>query len=361
MRIHTYILLTLCLGITGCESKATTAQHNLEPSSLVLFDVPLQEATWDTLTTAILTAGAKVKSLKVQDGPDQYCDFYDPKIIFKQASSLKVCYTQLDRFIEASYQFPSDQASSLLALMTSKYGKPSRTEMEQYRPGQFFAIWINSDNLNLRIERSSGNSSTELTYVNVNVIRMLNQEMFERRRQKQQQKYAAHLPLVLFGVEIKGALRETLRAAILKAGAVPKKLNSNPSAGNYYPFDDYYPRQLLKGANLLTLGYTTHDRFAFADYTFASHLDVAQAQRIIDLVSSKYGKPDTISGNINLGPVSAEWNMGDMFIAVERSWPDTTTHLIYYDQKAFRELKEQFQAAKQQQQQAEYKAQSNSF
>lgn len=152
----------------------------------------------------------------------------------------------------------------------------------------------------------------------------------------------ADAPLALFGTPLSGASRADLRQALKQAGLAPKRVQDG------YFCDEYNVDGQLKGAKELTVCYTDGDeRFASAEYTFPSFMDVQQVQRVIDTVASKYGRPSALRGDVGLGNVTALWRQPQgMEIRVVRGWPDTTTYLDLIDLAANRKMKAQIEAEK---------------
>ncbi|MCL2459301.1 MAG: sel1 repeat family protein [Desulfobulbus sp.] len=145
--------------------------------------------------------------------------------------------------------------------------------------------------------------------------------------------------LELFGVKLKNATRNQLRAAFRKS---PLQVEREE---NSYWVDLYRSDRALEGSSQLAVGCTDRGQFAFAEYTFPSHLDTQQVQKIMDMVASKYGKPGKLSGNIGLGEVEAIWERGqDMSIKVYSGWPDTTTYLRFSDSGAERQMLAEIEA-----------------
>jgi hypothetical protein len=110
--------------------------------------------------------------------------------------------------------------------------------------------------------------------------------------------------------------------------------------------DAYDARGVLTGASDFIAGYVdATDRFAFAAYTFSGFKNTQLVSRVIELVSMTYGRPSSQSGDYDLGPVRAEWDLGQgMGIMVCRGWPDTTTSLIYRDAAAYKEMRAEMEA-----------------
>ncbi len=171
-------------------------------------------------------------------------------------------------------------------------------------------------------------------------------------------KEQAGSPLTLFGVSIKGITRDQLEPVLTKAGLTPH----NGHVGAKWRFDEYDVNGRLKGASELDIGYTSDNRFAFAEYTFPSVMEPGQVRRIIDMVTTKYGQPSSINGPYGLGGVTAYWNVGGgMRIEVKRGWPNTTTYLDLIDIKAYAAMKQSMAEQKAKQEAGRAKKQSNAF
>src|SRR3546814_18064401 len=107
--------------------------------------------------------------------------------------------------------------------------------------------------------------------------------------------------LKLFGVQLKGADRKTFRVALLNDGL--KLLR----AGDWV--DQYSPKGTLEGATVFEVGYAPwEDRFAYAEYKFASFVDTGQISRLVRLLESKYWPPNTTAGHPNVGNTSFPYN-----------------------------------------------------
>lgn len=141
--------------------------------------------------------------------------------------------------------------------------------------------------------------------------------------------------LELFGVPLKSATRDQLRQAFKQNGMLVIREDKN----NWV--DAYDARKVLEGSSEFIAGYVdATDRFAFAAYIFFAFKDTQLVGKVIDMVSLTYGAPTSQSGSYNMGPVSAEWDMGQgMGVMVCRGWPDTTTALIYRDAAAYRQMR----------------------
>ena len=170
---------------------------------------------------------------------------------------------------------------------------------------------------------------------------------------------ANHKPLELFGVKLNGATRDQLRQAFKQHNLVPTRED------NRYWFDTYAVNGVLDGASQFEAGYVSAtNRFAIAEYTFSGSgfMDTQMVKKVIEMVREKYGQPSSLNGDYNLGPVTAQWNMGqDMLITVTRGWPDTTTYLDYEDTANYRQLKAEMAAEKKAEEHQQVKNQGNAF
>tara|TARA_B100000700_G_scaffold331171_1_gene462037 strand:+ start:76 stop:1629 length:1554 start_codon:yes stop_codon:yes gene_type:complete len=140
----------------------------------------------------------------------------------------------------------------------------------------------------------------------------------------------------LFGVVLSCASRDLLMDAIKLAGASVEKEGKN------YWNDVYATSNVLSGTSSLNVLYTRNNEFAEAVYTFPSNMNVKQTGEIQKLIASKYGKPDKMVGNENMGDVKFSWLMSDgIEINVYREWPQTTTYLSYSHPKKLAKVREQ--------------------
>ena len=128
--------------------------------------------------------------------------------------------------------------------------------------------------------------------------------------------------LKLFSVSLLNPNRKTLENAIQKAGLIPIRTGLN------YYCDIYKVNGQLTGASKLYVCYTQNNKFANAQYVFPAFMNTRLVKRVITMVSDKYGKPDSISGNYSLGDVTAYWYFGlNEEIKLFRGWPTTTVYL----------------------------------
>lgn len=164
-------------------------------------------------------------------------------------------------------------------------------------------------------------------------------------------------PLELFGVKLKGVSRNVLDKALLQNGFSKQSANTDKWT------DSYSVNGKLKEAQTLSVSYVlATQQFANAEYEFPSFMDPQLVKRVIDLVSQKYGDPTSMSGQIDLGEVVAEWDNGDgTTIRVSRGWPSTTTYLDYIDTDAEARMEAEKDAAKQQSLQDSAKQQNQAF
>ena len=147
--------------------------------------------------------------------------------------------------------------------------------------------------------------------------------------------------LELFRVKLKNATRAQVRAAFKKSPLQIEREEDN------YGVDFYRSSAALEGSSQLAMGYTDKGQFAYAEYTFPSHMDTQQVQRVVDMVAAKYGKPGKFSGSGGLGEVKAIWQKGqNMSIKVYRGWLDTTTYLRFSDSGAEKQMNAEIEAEK---------------
>ena len=125
-----------------------------------------------------------------------------------------------------------------------------------------------------------------------------------------------------FGVSLSNATRAQLRDALKKQNVQSIREDEK------YWFDNYKAAGVLDEADQLFIGYVSNgQKFARLEYIFPSSFDTEQVQRIIKMVSVKYGAPKSINGNYGLGNVNAVWPRGAIEIKVFRGWPSTSTTL----------------------------------
>ena len=163
--------------------------------------------------------------------------------------------------------------------------------------------------------------------------------------------------LELFGVALKGATRDQLRQSFKQNGLRVTRED------NKYWVDTYNADGVLDGASEFQAGYVSASgKFAYAQYTFSGFMDTQLVGKVINMVSTKYGRPSSQQGNYELGGVTAKWNMGqDMQIVVSRGWPDTTTYLQFIDSPSNRQMNAEIDAEKKAQATQQAKSQSKAF
>jgi len=164
-------------------------------------------------------------------------------------------------------------------------------------------------------------------------------------------------PLELFGVALKGATRDQLRQAFKQNG-----LRATREDKNYW-VDTYDAQGVLEGASKFRVGYVAaSDKFAFAEYTFSTFMDTQLVGKVINMVTTKYGRPSSQNGDYRLGPVTAKWNMSQgMQIEVSRGWPDTTTFLRFTDSFAYAQMRAEIDSEENAQATQKAKNQSKAF
>jgi hypothetical protein len=164
-------------------------------------------------------------------------------------------------------------------------------------------------------------------------------------------------PVELFGVTLKGATREQLRAALKRGGVKATREDDD------HWCDQYDPSAVLEGATQLNVCYVRKSAaFALAGYTFNSFMDSEQVTRISKLVSGKYGAPASHQGNDGLGEVTYRWSVpGGIDVWVERGWPDTSSTLVYMDRGAKAQLDGEQAVVQAAQNASKARAQSKAF
>ena len=152
---------------------------------------------------------------------------------------------------------------------------------------------------------------------------------------------AGHHRVKLFGVPIKGATRAIIRDALKRHGLAPMKDSDQPWA------DQYDATSLWSEPSVLTVEYTSDDRFAAAEYVFPlSSIDPDKVKHVIRLVSTKYGPPDSHDESI-FNEYRAAWNLGDgMRILVSRGDPFNFTFLRYIDTAQYKRRQTELRAKK---------------
>lgn len=168
---------------------------------------------------------------------------------------------------------------------------------------------------------------------------------------------AGKAKLELFGVPLKSATRAELRHAFKQNGL--RAIRENDS----YWVDTYDARGVLDGASDFHAGYVSATgEFAYAQYTFRSFMDIRQVGNVVNMVSTKYGRPTSQQGRYDLGEVTAKWNVGGgMQIVVFRGWPDTTTFLKFEDSTASRRMSAEIEAERAAQTALKARSQSKAF
>jgi hypothetical protein len=163
--------------------------------------------------------------------------------------------------------------------------------------------------------------------------------------------------LELFGVKVKGATRDQLREAFEKGGLRPVRVDDK------YWVDTYNASNVLEGASEFMAGYVDRTRvFAFAQYEFKGFMDTELVAKVANMVTNKYGRANSQSGNVGLGPVTYIWNLPQgMIIRVTRGWPNTDTFLIFSDQATHAEMRAEQQADKDAAEKAKAKSQTKAF
>lgn len=151
----------------------------------------------------------------------------------------------------------------------------------------------------------------------------------------------ASAPMALFGVNLKGATRAELRAALASGGLQPTREDDQ------YWVDLYDAQGVLRGATAFGAWYVAATgKFAFASYDFDDESSDEQLSRLTRILTSKYGSPSSRAGNLEVGPLRATWNRPDgLRVEVTRDWPVRTIHLTFIDPAAKRQLDAELAAA----------------
>jgi TPR repeat protein len=160
----------------------------------------------------------------------------------------------------------------------------------------------------------------------------------------------------LFGINLFCAKREDMMSAAKKIGA-KVKIEDKSKWG-----DTYFTTDILSGSSELYIGYTYDDKFAVAEYTFPSSMDVNQVTKIKEMVLGKYGQPTYSSGAPTLGEVTYRWVLeDDIELKVWRGWPKTTTYLTYTHPENYQAMKAKQEEQRREKEQVRYQEQSNAF
>lgn len=160
----------------------------------------------------------------------------------------------------------------------------------------------------------------------------------------------------LFNVNLLLATRERFRKAIKKAGAPPLRENDR------YWYDKYDSSHLLDGTDILYAGYVERTgKLAIVEYRFPTRMNTHKIVEVKDMLASKYGSPDTSSGNPDLGSVSFTWDQSLVKIVVKRGWPDTTVYLDYIVKDAKEKMDAEVAENERKQKQKKCKTQSSAF
>ncbi len=279
---------------------------------ITLFGLKLQNASHEELKKILTTMGARY--LRTESFSDVQEDYYDPTKIFKNAYGMKAMYAKTnDKFKKIAFYFPISDSSFLLNLMTSKYGVPDKSEINK-DTNHIFALWIHKD-ITVRVDNTIG-SEVELSFYDLN-----NYENVLVKNKKQNNETENQVEL--FGIKIENVNRKDFRNVLAKSGMRAVQL------ANGIDPDIYNVGKALSGASTFITFFTSDNRFAACEYKFPSFMNAGQIIDVINMISDKYGKPQLFEGNVDVGPVNAEWRMGVIKIVVERDWPDTTTYLDY--------------------------------
>lgn len=145
----------------------------------------------------------------------------------------------------------------------------------------------------------------------------------------------------LLGVELKGATRQELHAAInnkllevgaLKRGEVVAKKNNDPW------FDAYPSEKIMPGSHRLYVGYVKDTQtFAFAEYEFLGNvLDRWSAK-----LTQKYGQPQKQEGKYWDHQDKFLWMSEGVAITLYFDWVNQKTRIEYKDEEAMAIMQEE--------------------
>lgn len=163
----------------------------------------------------------------------------------------------------------------------------------------------------------------------------------------------------LFGVKLKDAKREDLRKACLAAGMGKLVFSEDLPGNSEVSIDNYDVNGQLDNALTLYMMFDSRTgEFLHASYEFERGIGIEQ---IIDMVSTKYGKPGILVMGDNQVPEIAWWpeEMADLRISVYRKIGKVSlnyTHFAVARKQANRKAVGDSEALKER-----AKAQSNAF
>ena len=162
--------------------------------------------------------------------------------------------------------------------------------------------------------------------------------------------------LRLFKTDLLSATRTNFRQALKRAGAKPLRED------NSYWYDKYDSSHLLTGTDILYAGYVVKTgSLAIVEYRFPTRMNARKIMEVKDMLSSKYGPPDSSYGKPELGKASFAWDMGEVKVAIYRDWPDTTVYLDYIVKSAKKEMDREIAEFKRRQKHKQFKKESNAF
>lgn len=160
----------------------------------------------------------------------------------------------------------------------------------------------------------------------------------------------------LFGISLVKATRKEIWNALYNTKVIIKRQDAS------YWGDIYETNQVLEGSSELSIIYTSDNKFAVANYTFPSRLDLQQIDKIKNMVVTKYGQPIQSQGSALVGEVSYLWKLQDgIELKVYRGWPDTTTYMKYTYPKNYKIVLEQQKLQEEKEKEKQYKSQHNAF
>lgn len=141
----------------------------------------------------------------------------------------------------------------------------------------------------------------------------------------------------LFGVDLSQATRDEMRVAVRTSGA---KLIKEAGSDGFY--DEYGSNKLLQGSSKLYLGYVKKDnRLAFVEY----QLDGLHHPEMIQKLTRKYGKPETVKGKF-YSDSQYHWLSDGVKILMYQDWAVYKTRLLYFLPQNLTDLRLEYQQFK---------------
>ncbi|WP_298940589.1 lipoprotein [uncultured Psychromonas sp.] len=168
----------------------------------------------------------------------------------------------------------------------------------------------------------------------------------------------------LFGIHTYGATRDEMRSAIKSAGATVIREKYS------YFADTYNSRQVMPGSYEMLAFYSQEsdgndygssgDYLAQIQYKFRSS-SKWYIDEIRDILSQKYGYPDSSYGSAHLGEVTHYWYKNGVTIKLERGWPNLDLLLSYNVSDFKSKMDSEIEAVKKREKLKKYEGSSSAF